>query len=132
MLVSGNLQTLDYVYDAVGNIRSIVDTQTPETLSYTYDALNRLRGVSGALSESAGAARGRFNLYGFGTGSMVALRIVYRSTCGFRWIARILSPSIKMPCVFVRNLPPLLSPTSNTTVVSELFAVVDFSKLILS
>jgi YD repeat-containing protein len=53
MTSSASLQDFTYTYDAVGNVRTIVDGASPsETMNYSYDVLNRLKGVSGGFSES--------------------------------------------------------------------------------
>jgi RHS repeat-associated protein len=41
-LLTGSLQDLNYVYDAVGNITSLTNVTASETNTYGYDALNRL------------------------------------------------------------------------------------------
>jgi RHS repeat-associated protein len=41
-LTTGSLQNLGYQYDAVGNVKQIVNSLANETSTYGYDALNRL------------------------------------------------------------------------------------------
>ncbi len=41
-LTAGNLQSLTYIYDPVGNISQIQDAVSSETQAFGYDALNRL------------------------------------------------------------------------------------------
>ncbi|MCR4408546.1 MAG: PKD domain-containing protein [Anaerolineae bacterium] len=54
IVTTGGLQNLNYTYDNVGNVQTMVDSVGGLNLTYAYDELDRLTNVSGSYARSYG------------------------------------------------------------------------------